>query len=258
MTSGEIISTFALNQGTAFQNVKVPKIRFFELDATTASKRRLIADEVNEITLLAIYNADTTNIPSVRNDEVVYEEIYFFHIVLNKDTHLAELHQFLQQQIKNPAIFIFTLGEDIALGAALKRLNKSVADTTVVDTHILSPWLRTTDSKVCAYLKEGQITKGSFLNLERTYLDMVSYIKHAALLPFGNAVVIDRRRDWTQIDQYLSDYRAKTSEYNRLRDEEKSHTAFGEKLSLRSKQVTIEKKLTEITDILTKLLENRP
>lgn len=257
MTSAEIIATFALAQGTAVQNVRVPKARFFELDAATASKRRLIADEVAEITLLSVFNTDTTNILSVRTDDVAYEEIYFFHVALHKDNHLAELHQFLQQHITNPAVIFFTLDSAVAIGVAPKRLNKAIADSTVIENMYLTDWLNLAGSNTAQYLSGGAVTNCSFINLERCYLDMVAYVKHAALLRFTDRLTIDRRRDWSTLDQYLSEYRQKTSEYNRLKEEEKSHTAFGDKLSLRSKQVAVERKLSEITDSVKNILENK-
>ena len=133
MDADYLIDTFALAQGTAKNKTRVPKARFLELPDVTAPKRKLLSDEVADVTLLAVFNEDTTNIQPMKTTEVIYEEVYFFQVALKKDTHLSELNQLLQSHITNPAIIFYTMGETVAISAAPKRLHKQEAGKTVAD-----------------------------------------------------------------------------------------------------------------------------
>jgi len=250
-----LISALALNQGTALKNAKVPKARFLELPNITASKRKLFSDEVEEVTLLAVFNSDTTNIPSIRTEDVVYEEVYFFHIELKKDTHLSELNQLLQQSITNPTVIFYTFGDKLALSVAPKRLSKTSSEETVVDAHHLTDWLDPSREEVTRFLSAGRVTDGSFLNLERLYLDFVSYVRHAELLMFTGTFAIDRRRDWSQLEVLLRKHNDLLRQIRYCAEEERTHTAFGDKLSFRSKLVALETEKKAVTSHIQALIE---
>ena len=257
MDAGYLIETFALAQGTAKSKTRVPKARFLELPEVTAPKRKLLSDEVAEIILLAIFNEDTTHIPSHKTSEVVYEEVYFFQVALKKDTHLAELNQLLQMHITNPAIIFYTMGESVAISAAPKRLHKQGAGKTVVDSIYLTSWLSVTNIMHDEYLQAGAVTNCSFTHLERLYQNFTSFVRHAELLQFMTNVEVDRQRNWAIIDEELSKFRKIMGELRRLSEEERTHTAFGDKLSLRSRQVALEKEKSTIISNVQHLLEKK-
>ncbi len=258
MGTEEIINIFALNQGTALKTTKVPKARFLELPNITAAKRKLLSDEIEEVTLLAVFNSDTTNVLSVRTEEVVYEEVYFLHIALKKDTHLGELNQLLQQNITNPTIIFYSLGDRLAMSVAPKRLSKNASGETVVDAYYLTDWLDPTQDEVTKFLATGAITNGSFMNLEKLYLDFASYVRHAELLPFTKVLIVDRRREWDQLDTLLQNYRDILRKIRLCMEEERTHAAFGDKLSFRSKLVALEKEKEALILDVQALIEAGP
>ena len=257
MDADTIISTFGLNQGTAVSKTRVPKARFLELPDVLAPNRKLLTDEVGGVTLLAVFNEDTTGIQATKTKEVVYEEVYFFHVTLKKDNHIAELNQLLQSHITNPAIIFYTLDEAIAISTAPKRLSKQVAGKTVAEDVYLTPWLHITHITDDEYLQEGEITKGSFTHLERLYQDFTNYVRHAELLPLVASLTVDRRRDWSKLEPSLGRFRELTSELRRLSEEERKQAGFGDKLAFRSKQVKLDKERTQILAIIRTTLENK-
>lgn len=255
MEQSELIRTFALNQGTALKATRVPRARFLELPNILAPKRKLLTDEVEEVTLLAIFNTDTTHIQSYVDDEMVYEEVYFFHITLKKDTHLSELNQLLQQSITNPAVIFYTLEAKLAISTATKRLNKNALEQTMITESHLTQWLDESNPLTKQYLEAGAVTEASFMTLLRFYLDFVSYVRHAELLPFMNTLKLNRHRDWVSLENELKDYRKLQINLRVLREEERTHTSFGDKLSFRSKQVAQERQKNEATLNIQRLLE---
>lgn len=258
MKTEAIINIFALNQGTALKTTKVPKARFLELPNITAPKRKLLSDEIEEVTLLAVFNSDTTNVLSVRTEEVVYEEVYFLHIALKKDAHLGELNQLLQQNITNPAIIFYSLGDRLAMSVAPKRLSKNASGETVVDAYYLTDWLDTSQEEVARFLAAGAVTDGSFMNLEKLYLDFVSYVRHAELLVFTKTLTVDRRREWSQLNVLLQKYHELLRQIRQCTEEERSHTSFGDKLSFRSKLVAREKEKEAVMLDIQALIEAGP
>lgn len=257
MDAQGLIDTFALAIGTAIHKTKVPKTRFLELPSVNAQKRKLLSDEVDTVTLLAVFNEDTTHIPPLKNTEVVYEEIYFFQVALKKDTHLAELTQLLQSHITNPAVIFFTLDNAVAISVAPKRLHKQEAGKTVSDSVFLSPWLDITNVRDYDFLAEGKVANCSFTHLERFYQDFTNYVRHAEMLRLVETLAIDRRRDWSVLEPLLKQLRAINSEMRRLSEEERKQAGFGDKLSLRSKQVKLEKERSQTTENIKNILENK-
>jgi hypothetical protein len=246
MEQSDLIRTFALNQGTALKATRVPKARFLELPTINAQRRKLLTDDVEDVTLLAIFNTDTVHIPEQVTDEATYAEVYFFNVTLKKDTHLGELHQLLHQTITNPAVIFYTLEGKVAISAAPKRHNKTISGQTVAEIHHLTPWLSPAEAADNHFLKAGAVSNCSFMNLERFYLDITAYVRHAELLTFSPTVVINRRRDWTELEVLLQKYRFISAQVRQYAEEERTHTAFGDKLSFRSKQVVLEKQKTEL------------
>ena len=257
MDADSLITTFALDQGTAISKTKVPKARFLELPGVLAPKRKLLTDEVASVTLLSVFNEDTAGIQPTKTTEVLYEEVYFFQVALKKNTHLAELNALLQSNITNPAIIFYTLDESVAISAAPKRLSKQEASKTVADHVYLTPWLHITSLTDDEYLQAGCVTSFSFTHLERLYLDFTNYVRHAELLSLVPTVTIDSRRDWDTLEPQLKKYRALTTEHNRLAEEENKQASFGDKLARRSKQVKIASEHNAVLAIITNLLENK-
>lgn len=257
MDAQGLIETFALALGTSIQKTKVTKTTFLKLSDINAQKRKLLIDEVDTVTLLAVFNEDTTHIPPHKNSEVVYEEIYFFHVALKKNTHLAELNQLLQSHITNPAVLFFTLDTSVAISVAPKRLHKQEAGKTVGDVVYLTPWLDITNVRDYDFLAEGKVANCSFTHLERFYQDFTNYVRHAEMLRLVETLTIDRRRDWSVLEPLLKQLRAINSEMRRLSEEECKQAGFGDKLSLRSKQVKLEKDRTQTTENIKNILENK-
>ncbi len=255
MEQNDLIRTFALNQGTALKATRVPKARFLELPSITAPRRKLLTDDVEDVTLIAIFNNDTTHIPEQVTDDVTYSEVYFFHVSLKKATHLGELYQLLHQTITNPAVIIYTLEGKVAVSVAPKRHNKSVAGQTVVESHFLTSWLDPKEPTHQEFLDAGAVNNCSFLNLESFYLDFTAYVRHAELLTFSPNITINRRRDWCELETLLQQYRLISSQIKQLAEEERTHTAFGDKLSFRSKQVTLEKQRNTLVANIQEKLE---
>lgn len=257
MDAQGIIDTFALALGTAIQKTRVPKTRFLELPSVNAQKRKLLSDEVDNVTLLAVFNEDTTHIPPLKNKEVVYEEIYFFHVALKKDTHFAELNQLLQSHITNPAVIFFTFDSAVAISVAPKRLHKQEAGKTVSDSVFITPWLDITNVRDYDFLEDGKVTSCSFTHLERFYQDFTNYVRHAEMLRLAETLTIDRRRDWSVLEPLLKQLRATNNEICRLSEEERKQAGFGDKLSLRSKQVKLEKDRSQTTENIKNILEKK-
>lgn len=257
MDAQGLIDTFALAHGTAVNKTRVPKARFLELPNVNAQKRKLLSDEVDSVTLLAVFNEDTTNIPPLKTAEVVYEEVYFFQVALKKDTHLAELNQLLQTHITNPAVIFYTLDNLVTISVSPKRLHKQEVGKTVSDAVFLTPWLDITNVREYDFLVEGKVTNCSFTHLERFYQDFTNYVRHAEMLRLSETLTVDRRRDWSVLEPLLKQLRATNSEMRRLSEEERKQAGFGDKLSLRSKQVKLEKERLQTTENIKKILENK-
>ena len=70
-------------------------------------------------------------------------------------------------------------------------------------------------------------------------------------------ITIDRRRDWSTLEPLLKRLRAINTEIRRLSEDERKQAGFGDKLSLRSKQVKLDKERAETTENINNILENK-
>jgi hypothetical protein len=137
-------------------------------------------------------------------------------------------------------------GSRIAISAAPKRISKNESSCTVIEQRYFTEWLDPENPSHARFLEAGAVTKCSFLSLERLYRDFAAYVHDAALLPFATDLVVDRRRQWQELDLLIDRHRALSTRLRAHQDEERSHTSFGQKLAFRSKQVETQAEMDDI------------
>ena len=143
----------------------------------------------------------------------------------------------------------------MAVSIAPKRHHKTIAGQTVAETYYLTNWLDPKDISQNQFLEAGAVTNCSFMNLERFYLDFTAYVRHAELLAFSHNIAINRRRNWSELEESLQQYRLLRAQIRHLAEEERTHTTFGAKLAFRSQQVALEKQKAIITLNIQEKLE---
>jgi hypothetical protein len=243
----QIVKLLGLKRDKIFQDAKIPKTKFFELEDFNAENKRIFTNEIEEITLLAILNEETINIAPFKNDEVNYSEIYIVYVALKKSNNSPKIIETIQKNIPNPTIIILNYKDQLCLATANKRLNKAEKGKQVIEDEQRTGWLTLNSSmpQEKSYLEGLNIGRFSFLNLNTFYQEFSLYIYQAVLLPFVSEFKFLKHLPVQAIKPSIDNFLAKQAEITTLKDEESKTLNFGDKIAIHQKVIQAEKELNK-------------
>lgn len=136
---------------------RVPKKLLREHGARSATDRRYINDDVEEIRWVASLKPDTVAVPALVDDERDYGELAVLKYVMRSDAHERRLCELVHRAIPYPVVVIATLMEGGVdwVSLAHKRRARDGGDRRVLDGEVVSSRLPSGDVLAAAAFLEA-------------------------------------------------------------------------------------------------------
>lgn len=253
-----IIEAFGLTKHAALLDKRIPKTTFFEQEGCDAQDRELLTDEVESLTLLAVFNTSTTNIPTFQDEDHHYEELYLFYVELRTDKHVNRIAELLHVMIPNPVLIVFAHEGKISLSTAEKRLNKNAEGKTVVEAVLTSPWMASApkDDQERTFLASLAIMNWSHQSLLFFQRDAERIILASCLASIAGSFVFSYKLDILEATRLLQDYGASLGRIKALEKDEKDTSHFGEKMRIHMAANNERKMLESLTQTIKALVQS--
>lgn len=138
---------------SAWVQQRVPKKLLTEHSAITASDRKLIQDQVQEVQWLAAIKPSNAGVPTFENAQRSYLELAVIAISLRQATasQVQRVAELLHRAVPYPVLLILDAGDTLAMSMAHIRWAQQEADKTVLDGDVLMATLSTHGSASSAH-----------------------------------------------------------------------------------------------------------
>ncbi len=121
-------------------NRKLFKKQFIKNFSLNATDKKIISEDVENITLEYLLNKDKINIAPFSDEESEYSEIAFIRVELLSTKRLRKLSNIIQY-IPYPLIVVFADENKICINISPKRINKNDSSKLVVEESYFTEWI---------------------------------------------------------------------------------------------------------------------
>jgi len=121
-------------------NRKLFKKQFIENFSLNANEKKIISEDVDNITLEYLLNKDKINIAPFNDEENDYSEIAFIRVEILSTKRLKKLSNIIQN-IPYPLIVVFAYENKICINISPKRINKNDSSKLVVEESYFTKWI---------------------------------------------------------------------------------------------------------------------
>ena len=151
-------------------NRKLFKKQFIENFSLNATEKKIISEDVENITLEYILNKDNINITPFNDEDNDYSEIAFIRVELLSTKRLKKLSNIIQY-IPYPLIVVYADENNICVNISPKRINKNDSSKLVVEESYFTEWIDLDDSTEIerAFLESLEIKNHPFTNFFEFY-----------------------------------------------------------------------------------------
>lgn len=138
---------------TAWVQQRVPKKLLTEHSAITASDRKLIQDQVQEVQWLAAIKPSNAGVPTFEEAQRSYLELAVIAISLRQATtsQMQRVAELLHRAVPYPVLLILDAGDTLAMSMAHIRWAQQEADKTVLDGDVLMATLSSLEVSSAAH-----------------------------------------------------------------------------------------------------------
>ena len=146
-------------------NRKLFKKQFIENFSLSAVEKKIISEDVENITLEYLLNKDNINIVAFNDEENDYSEIAFIRVELLSNKRVKKLSNIIQN-IPYPLIVVFADENKICINISPKRVNKNDSSKLVVQESYFTEWIDLDNSSEIEqdFLESLEITNHLFTN----------------------------------------------------------------------------------------------
>ena len=151
-------------------NRKLFKKQFIENFSLSAVEKKIISEDVENITLEYLLNKDNINIIPFSDEENEYSEIAFLRVELLATRRLKKLSNIIQY-IPYPLIVVFADENKICINISPKRINKNDSSKLVVEESYFTEWIDLDNSSEIEqeFLESLEIKNHPFTNFYEFY-----------------------------------------------------------------------------------------
>ncbi|MDA3907522.1 MAG: DUF4391 domain-containing protein [Sulfurimonas sp.] len=151
-------------------NRKLFKKQFIENFSLNATEKKIISEDVENITLEYLLNKDKINIALFSDEENDYSEIAFIRVELLRTKRLKKLSSIIQN-IPYPLIVVYADENNICINISPKRINKNDSSKLVVEESYFTEWIDLDNSTEIEqeFLKNLEIKNHPFTNFLEFY-----------------------------------------------------------------------------------------
>lgn len=138
---------------SAWVQQRVPKKLLTEHSAITASDRKLIQDQVQEVQWLAAIKPSNAGVPTFEDAQRSYLELAVIAISLRQATasQMQRVADLLHRAVPYPVLLILDAGDTLAMSMAHIRWAQQEADKTVLDGDVLMATLSSLEVSSAAH-----------------------------------------------------------------------------------------------------------
>ena len=156
-------------------NRKLFKKQFIENFSLNANEKKIISEDVENITLEYLLNKDNINITPFNDEDNDYSEIAFIRVELLSTKRLKKLSNIIQY-IPYPLIVVYADENNICINVSPKRINKNDSSKLVVEESYFTEWIDLDDSTEIeqAFLESLEIKNHPFTNFFEFYNSYVN------------------------------------------------------------------------------------
>lgn len=236
---------------SAWVQQRVPKKLLTEHSAISASDRKLIQDQVQEVQWLAAIKPSNAGVPTFEDAQRSYLELAVIAISLRQATtsQMQRVAELLHRAVPYPVLLILDAGDTLAMSMAHIRWAQQEADKTVLDGDVLMATLSTHESTSAAHsgfmaaLPLQQQTRTHLHALVQSWIDTLSAWQAVAIMgqfvPSPSPEVAARRREALQLCQALdvkiSQLRAQASKEKQMARQVAANVEINRLMSERQK-----------------------
>ncbi|PHS56963.1 MAG: hypothetical protein COB17_07970 [Sulfurimonas sp.] len=151
-------------------NRKLFKKQFIENFLLNATEKKIISEDIENITLEYLLNKDKINIAPFNDEENDYSEIAFIRVELLSTKRLKKLSNIIQY-IPYPLIVVFADENKICINISPKRINKNDSSKLVVQESYFTEWIDLDNSSKIEqeFLESLEIKNHPFTNFFEFY-----------------------------------------------------------------------------------------
>ncbi|PHR69888.1 MAG: hypothetical protein COA66_13745 [Arcobacter sp.] len=151
-------------------NRKLFKKQFIENFSLNMNEKKIISEDVENITLEYILNKDKINIAPFRDEKNDYSEIAFIRVELLSTKRLKKLSNIIQY-IPYPLIVVFADENKICINISPKRINKNDSSKLFVQENYFTKWIDLDNSNKIEheFLERLKIKNHPFTNFYEFY-----------------------------------------------------------------------------------------
>lgn len=128
---------------------RLPKKLFAENGALTASDKRQLLDDVEEIQWVASIKPTTAGVPEYRDAARAYIEIQVVSIALRSEANIGRLVVLIHRSVPYPVFLIASHGGRVSISVAHKRTSHSQAEKVVIEGDMIDVDLGVADKVQC-------------------------------------------------------------------------------------------------------------
>jgi len=171
-----------------YQNLAIPeacvlgkriyKTQFYENGQLNAADKKAFVEDIDSIEWSYTLKPATVNIPRFEDDTHEYLEVAVLQVLLSAIERSTRIAAAMQKAIPYQVLIIFVCGNQIALNAADKRINRADSNKILVETIHDTGWISLSEleSWQADFLGDFCITNFSYRNFFEFYKDIVNRI----------------------------------------------------------------------------------
>ncbi len=171
-------------------NRKLFKKQFIENFSLNANEKKIISEDVENITLEYLLNKDKINIAPFNDEENDYSEIAFIRVELLSIKRLKKLSNIIQY-IPYPLIVVFADENNICVNISPKRINKNDNSKLVVEESYFTQWINLDNSGKIEqeFLESLEIKNHPFTNFFEFYNSYINLVLAFNASQYSGALV---------------------------------------------------------------------
>ena len=245
----DILESFHIpTAGKTKQRISMKDI--FEQLNLSSQEKKILNSEIASIHLVGVLDSNTLRVQSFVDEECVYEAIYVLQVFLKTDLHLNTINERLHMAFPNPIIILYLFENKNMISVALKRVNKSIKEKSVIET-FYSTNLFDTDEDHYSFVKLLDFQHIQALNLKEFYERITDIIYSERLIEIIGKYP-DRIPKSFDLKMSIKKVENETTFLNGLNDKYKLASMMAEKMDYHMK---IKLKETEIADYISQIKE---
>lgn len=235
-------------------NKTLYKKLFYENGNLNKPETKVFTENIDKIIMWYSFTEDTINIRPYKDEVREYEEVAVIQVIINDKSKANRIGDIIQRSIQYPTIIILTIGNEIQINCALKRINKADNSKITIEEITRTTWLDIENLSEIEkdFVSSLSLNQLSFANFYRFYMDIFNRIFLLNFSQYAKDYKILFTKDLEKIKetQYMINILDVTLES--FRKEIKIEDNFSKKVNLNvSIKVLEEKKKGLIDEVLS-------